>query len=155
MLQKTQWLQSASELYRPSDRRLSAKLVPTFLSIDGGQRDESLRPYSPLSKPEPILFLPSSSSVVLTRLSGHADMLHLSQNMNWFSFGINSFCSLIWNDSYSQNMKHVIETPGITSVYLKNMNAWLCLLQSLHYSVIPVGTNYTAIIIFSFVICTL
>jgi hypothetical protein len=24
------WLQSASELYRPSDRRLSAKLVPTF-----------------------------------------------------------------------------------------------------------------------------
>jgi hypothetical protein len=27
---KTLWLQSASELYRPSDRRLSAKLVPTF-----------------------------------------------------------------------------------------------------------------------------
>jgi hypothetical protein len=24
------WLQSASELYRPGDRRLSAKLVPTF-----------------------------------------------------------------------------------------------------------------------------
>jgi hypothetical protein len=26
----TPWLESASELYRPSDRRLSAKLVPTF-----------------------------------------------------------------------------------------------------------------------------
>jgi hypothetical protein len=27
---QTPWLQSASELYRPSDRRVSAKLVPTF-----------------------------------------------------------------------------------------------------------------------------
>jgi hypothetical protein len=27
---KTPWPQSASELYRPSDRRLSAKLMPTF-----------------------------------------------------------------------------------------------------------------------------
>jgi hypothetical protein len=26
----TQWPESASELYRPSDRRLSTKLVPTF-----------------------------------------------------------------------------------------------------------------------------
>jgi hypothetical protein len=30
LITKTQWPQSASELYRPSDRRLSAKLVPTF-----------------------------------------------------------------------------------------------------------------------------
>jgi hypothetical protein len=28
--QKTPWPESASELYRPSDRRLSTKLVPTF-----------------------------------------------------------------------------------------------------------------------------
>jgi hypothetical protein len=35
-----------------------------------GQRDGSLRPYSRLSRPEPLLFLPSNSSVVLTRLSG-------------------------------------------------------------------------------------
>jgi hypothetical protein len=28
---KTLWLEFASELYRPSDRRLSAKLVPTFV----------------------------------------------------------------------------------------------------------------------------
>jgi CBS-domain-containing membrane protein len=27
---KTSWLESASELYRPSDRSLSEKLVPTF-----------------------------------------------------------------------------------------------------------------------------
>jgi hypothetical protein len=29
-LNQTQWPESASELYRPSDRRLSAKIVPTF-----------------------------------------------------------------------------------------------------------------------------
>jgi CBS-domain-containing membrane protein len=30
MKKKTPWPESASELYRPSDRRLSEKLVPTF-----------------------------------------------------------------------------------------------------------------------------
>jgi hypothetical protein len=34
------------------------------------QRDGSLRPYSRFSTMEPLLFLPSSSSIVLTRLSG-------------------------------------------------------------------------------------
>jgi hypothetical protein len=34
-----------------------------------GQRDGSLRQYSRLSRPEPLLFLPSISSIVLTRLS--------------------------------------------------------------------------------------
>jgi hypothetical protein len=29
-IKKIPWSESASELYRPSDRRLSAKLVPTF-----------------------------------------------------------------------------------------------------------------------------
>jgi hypothetical protein len=29
-LKKTPWSESASELYRPSDRRLSAKWLPTF-----------------------------------------------------------------------------------------------------------------------------
>jgi hypothetical protein len=33
---KTPWLESASELYRPSDLRLSAKLVPTFADRGGG-----------------------------------------------------------------------------------------------------------------------
>jgi hypothetical protein len=66
--------ESANELYGPSDRRFSAKLMPTFSDrgchVVRGQRDGSLRPYSRLSRPEPLLFLPSSSSVVLTRLSG-------------------------------------------------------------------------------------
>jgi hypothetical protein len=72
-LKKTPWPpQPASELYRPSDRRVSAKLMPTFCGqrVPRGQRDESLRPYSRLSRPKPLLLLPSSSSVVLTRLSG-------------------------------------------------------------------------------------
>jgi hypothetical protein len=34
-IKKTPWPQSASELYRPSDRRLSAKLVPTFCGLEG------------------------------------------------------------------------------------------------------------------------
>jgi hypothetical protein len=61
-----------SELYRPSDRCLSAKLVPTFVDrrVSRGRHSRSLRPYSRVSRPEPLLFLPSSSSLVLTRLSG-------------------------------------------------------------------------------------
>jgi hypothetical protein len=38
--------------------------------VTRGQRDGSPRPYSRISSPEPLLFIPSSSSVVLTRLSG-------------------------------------------------------------------------------------
>jgi hypothetical protein len=38
--------------------------------VPRGQRDGSLRPYYRLSRPEPLHFLSSSSSVVLTRLSG-------------------------------------------------------------------------------------
>jgi hypothetical protein len=43
---KTPWPESESELYRPSDRRLSAKLVPTFADkgVPRGERDGSLRP---------------------------------------------------------------------------------------------------------------
>jgi hypothetical protein len=69
---KTPWSESASELYRPSDRRLSAKWLPTCADrgVPRGQRDWSLRPYSRFSRPEPLPFLSSSSSVVLTRLSG-------------------------------------------------------------------------------------
>jgi hypothetical protein len=62
--------ESSSELYRPRDSRLSAKLVPTFCGckVPRGQRDGSLRPYSRFSRPGPLLFLSSSSSIVLTRL---------------------------------------------------------------------------------------
>jgi hypothetical protein len=46
--------ESVSELYRPSDRRLSAKLVPTFSGwmVPRGQHDGSLWPYSRLSRPD-------------------------------------------------------------------------------------------------------
>jgi hypothetical protein len=64
------WPKSASELYRLSE---SAKLVPTFADrgVPRGQREGSLRPCSRFSRPEPLLFLSSSSSKLLTRLSGH------------------------------------------------------------------------------------
>jgi hypothetical protein len=38
--------------------------------VPRGQRDGSIRPYSWYSRPEPLLFLSSSSSIALTRLSG-------------------------------------------------------------------------------------
>jgi hypothetical protein len=40
----TPWPESSSELYRPSDRRLSVKLVPTLANreVPRGQRDGSL-----------------------------------------------------------------------------------------------------------------
>jgi hypothetical protein len=67
---KTPWPESASELYRPTDRRLSAN--SQLLRIEGprGQRDGSLWQYSRISRPEPLFFLSSSSSIVLRRLSG-------------------------------------------------------------------------------------
>jgi hypothetical protein len=44
-IKRTLWPESANELYRPSDRRLSAKSVPTFADRDRGvsrsQRDGS------------------------------------------------------------------------------------------------------------------
>jgi hypothetical protein len=43
------WPESISELYRPSDRRLSAKIIRTFAErVPRGQRDGSLWPYSRL-----------------------------------------------------------------------------------------------------------
>jgi hypothetical protein len=52
---QTPWSESASELYRPSDRRLSVKGLPTF-AVPRGQRDGSLRPCSRFSRQEPLLF---------------------------------------------------------------------------------------------------
>jgi hypothetical protein len=61
---KTPWSESASELYRPSDRRLSAKWLPTFAD----------RECHVVSVTDPYCrilgFLSSSSLVGLTRLSG-------------------------------------------------------------------------------------
>jgi hypothetical protein len=57
------WSESVSGLYRPSDSRLSAWLVPTFV----WRIPTALFSVSRL---EPLLFLSSNSSVVLTRLNG-------------------------------------------------------------------------------------
>jgi hypothetical protein len=64
--------ESASELYRPSDRHLSAKLVPTIADrrVSRSQRGWFPTAVSRSSRPETLLFLSSSSSIVLTRLSG-------------------------------------------------------------------------------------
>jgi hypothetical protein len=71
-LKETPWLESASDLYRPNDRRLTAKLVPTF--ADRGCHVVSVTdPYGRILgflNREALRFLSSSSSVVLTRLSG-------------------------------------------------------------------------------------
>jgi hypothetical protein len=68
----TSWPESASELYRPSDLLLPAKLVATFrvIGVSHSQRCGSPTAVISVSRPEPLLFLSSRSSVVLTRLSG-------------------------------------------------------------------------------------
>jgi hypothetical protein len=82
---ETPWPESANELYRPSDLRLSAKLVRTFADREvlRGQHDGYLRPYSRISRPEPLLSLQSISSVILTRLSGPRSRSIASQEIWW------------------------------------------------------------------------
>jgi hypothetical protein len=81
---KSPWPEYASELYRSSDRSMSAKLVPTFadIGVSRGQDDGSPRPYFRVSRPVPLLFLPSNSSIVLTRLGGTLFLTHyFSENL--------------------------------------------------------------------------
>jgi hypothetical protein len=62
------WPWSGSELYRPSHRRLSAKLVPTSAGsrVLRGQRKEiSMAVNLGFSRPEPLLFHSSSSSYTM------------------------------------------------------------------------------------------
>jgi hypothetical protein len=49
--------------------------------VPHGQLDGSLRPYLPLSRSEPLLFLQSSSSIALTRLSAPRSRLTTSQKI--------------------------------------------------------------------------
>jgi hypothetical protein len=83
LTKKNPWPESASELYRLSERRLSAKLVQTFADrgVSHSQHNGSLRPYSRLFRLEPLLFLSSSSSIVLTRLSGPRSRVSTSQKI--------------------------------------------------------------------------
>jgi hypothetical protein len=66
---KTPWSEYASELYRPSDRRLSAKRLLTCADRGCHVTDPSGRILS-VFWTGAATFLSSSSSVVLTRLSG-------------------------------------------------------------------------------------
>jgi hypothetical protein len=68
---KLRGLSPEKELYRPSDRRLSTKLVSTFVGrgLSRGQHNGSLRPYSRFYRQKPLFFLSSSSTFVLTRLT--------------------------------------------------------------------------------------
>jgi hypothetical protein len=52
-------------------------------AVPRGQHDGSLRPYSRLSRPEPLLFLSSSSSLVLTRLSEPRSIPIIFQKIWW------------------------------------------------------------------------
>jgi hypothetical protein len=56
----------------PTERPLVAEGSANFCGqwVSRGQRNGSPRPYSRFCRPEPLLLLPSSSSIVLTRLSG-------------------------------------------------------------------------------------
>jgi hypothetical protein len=68
---KLRGLYSASELYRPRDRRMSANLVPTFANR-GCHVVRATDPYGRsfrFPRPEPLLFNSSSSRIILTRLS--------------------------------------------------------------------------------------
>jgi hypothetical protein len=55
--------------------------------VQRGQRDGSLRPYSRLSRPEPLLFLSSSFSIVFTRLSGPRSRMSGSAGNRTRAFG--------------------------------------------------------------------
>jgi hypothetical protein len=69
---KTPWPKFTSKRYRPSDRRLSTKLVPTFTDIECHMvnvADPYGRNLGFLDRSR-YFFLLSSSSIVLTRLSG-------------------------------------------------------------------------------------
>jgi hypothetical protein len=68
---QTPWSESACELYQPNDRRLSAKWLPTFADT-GCHVVSMMDPYGRFLDflDRSRYFLSSSSSVVLTRLSG-------------------------------------------------------------------------------------
>jgi hypothetical protein len=79
---QTPWPQSTSELYRPSDRRLLAKLVPNVADREChvvSVTDPYCRILAFLDGAA--TFLSSSTSVVITRLSGPRSSPTTSQKM--------------------------------------------------------------------------
>jgi hypothetical protein len=66
----------------PTDRPpLVGEASANFSILARGQREGSLRPYSQLSRPKQLFLLPSSSSVVLTRLGGPRSKSNTSQKI--------------------------------------------------------------------------
>jgi hypothetical protein len=57
--------------------------LTTGLRVSRGQRNGSPHPCFRISSPEPLLFLPTSSSIVLTRLSGPRSRPTTCQNI-WY-----------------------------------------------------------------------
>jgi hypothetical protein len=60
------------------ERTIPTERLPLVGEVSANDRGV---PYSPLSSPEPLIFLPSSSSVVLTRLSGPRSRSTTSQKI--------------------------------------------------------------------------
>jgi hypothetical protein len=80
-IKKSPWPESASKLYRPSDRRLSAKLLPTF-AHRGCHAVSVTDPYGRiLDFVDRSPFFISRSSVVLTRPSGPRSRPSTSQKI--------------------------------------------------------------------------
>jgi hypothetical protein len=80
---QTPWPESRSELYRPSDGRLSAKLVPTFADRGVPRSQRGRSPTAVISGflDRSSYFFLSSSSIVLTRLSRPRSGPTTSQNI--------------------------------------------------------------------------
>jgi hypothetical protein len=83
------WLKNSVALAR--ERTISTERPPLVGEVSAnfcgqrvsrGQRNGSPRPYSRFSRPEPLLFLPNSYSVVLTRLSGPRSRPTTSQKIS-------------------------------------------------------------------------
>jgi hypothetical protein len=80
----TPWPESAIEVFRPSGRSLSAKLVPTFAIREVSRSLRAVDPYGcnlEFLDRNRYFFFSSSSSVVLTGLSGRRSRLTTSQNI--------------------------------------------------------------------------
>jgi hypothetical protein len=113
---QTPWPESANELYLLSDRRLSAKLGPIF-RIEGCRVVNVAAPPRPsflFSKLDPLLFLSSSSPIVLTRLSGPHPALFITVliAVNSISVDIDSISTFISN--YFQNSQQLSQVQSQT-----------------------------------------
>jgi hypothetical protein len=75
--EKTPWSESASELYRPSDRRLSAKLVPTFCVKDlyGRILGFEERHHVSATKPNRLMLFKETVAVYCENHAEHTDTL--------------------------------------------------------------------------------